>query len=49
MDILEIAKEKIKTVKLSISIWKRLSMFKLDYDKSTFEDAISDLLSERGY
>jgi len=42
-------KDEIKTVKLSIPVWKAVSQMKLDNDDKSLDDTIKRLLENAGY
>lgn len=41
--------EKVKTVKLSVSVWKSLMLIKLDKGKSSVDEVIKEYVEKEGY
>lgn len=46
---IEIKDEEKKTVCISKETWKRMVMYKMDYDLKKFEDVIKAILDKEGY
>lgn len=48
VDKKEVKKKVVKTVKLNLSVWKKINKIRTDEDFKTLSDVIEDLLKKKG-